>query len=84
MVSYELKLYIIETKSGQLYSGTVSNETLTSITVKQPGGEEHTILKSDIENMEETSQSIMPEGFERMIDKQGMTDLIGFLRRPGN
>jgi len=84
MVSYELKLHIIETNTGELYSGTISAETVTSITVRQPNGKEHTILKANIKHRAETNQSIMPEGFERMIDEKAMADLIGFLRKPNN
>ena len=82
MVSYELRLTVVATKSGEVFSGTVSAETVSSITIKNPGGEEHTILKENIEKKTVTDQSIMPEGYERIIDEKGMADLIGFLRQP--
>ena len=82
MVSYELKLHVVLTKSGEIYSGTISSETASSITVRQPDGQEHTILKENIAENNGTDQSIMPEGFERMIDEKGMADLIGYLRQP--
>lgn len=82
MVSYELRLHIIETHTGEVFSGTLAAETLSSITIKQPDGREQTILKDNIKKRTVTGQSIMPEGFERMIDEKGMADLIGFLRQP--
>ena len=82
MVSYELKLHVIVTKTGEVYSGTVSSETISSKTIKSPGGEEYTVLKRNIEKETVTEQSIMPEGYERIIDEQDMADLIGFLRQP--
>ena len=82
MVSYELRLYVVVTKSGEVYSGRISTETVKSITIRQVDGQEHSILRDNIKEFTMTDQSIMPEGFERMIDEQGMADLIGFLRQP--
>ena len=82
MVSYELTLHVVETVSGEIYSGTISAETATSITIRQPDGKEHTILRENIKEDIGTRQSIMPEGFERMINQNEMADLIGFLRAP--
>ncbi|MEM9326382.1 MAG: PVC-type heme-binding CxxCH protein [Bacteroidota bacterium] len=82
MVSYELKLRIITTKSGQVYAGTVSAESATSLTVRSADGSEKTLLKSNIEQDTWTEQSIMPEGYERIINEQDMASLIGFLREP--
>ena len=82
MVSYELRLHVIETKAGEIYSGTISAETVTSLTIRQPNGEEHTILRENIEENTMTGQSIMPEGFERLINEQDMASLIGYLRQP--
>ena len=82
MVSYELKLHVVTTNSGEVYSGTISAETTSSVTVRQPDGTEHTILRENIKEINGTQQSIMPEGFERLIDESEMADLIGFLRQP--
>ena len=84
MVSYELRLHVIETHSGEVFSGTTSAETVSSITIRNPGGETHTILKKNIKKQTVTDQSIMPEGYERIIDQKGMADLIGFLRNPNH
>lgn len=83
MVSYELKLHVVTTKSGKVFSGTVSAETTTSITIKQSNGQEHTILNENIKDRKTIEQSIMPEGYERIIDEQGMADLIAYIRNPG-
>ena len=82
MVSYELKLEVITTHAGKVYSGTVAAETDASVTVKRPNGEEYTVLKTNIKNRTITDQSIMPEGYERTIDEKAMSDLLSFLRNP--
>ncbi len=83
MVSYELKLHVVTTDSGKVFSGTISAETTTSITIKQSNGQEHTILNENIKERTTLEQSIMPEGYERIIDENAMADLIAFLRNPG-
>ncbi|WP_299530450.1 PVC-type heme-binding CxxCH protein [Ulvibacterium sp.] len=82
MVSWELKLQVITTKSGKVYSGMVSAETITSITIKQSDGKEHSILKENIKKRSHIEQSIMPEGYERIIDEKSMANLIAYLRNP--
>ncbi len=83
MVSWELTLQVITTNSGKVYSGMVSAETITSITIKQSDGKEHSILKENIKKRTYIEQSIMPEGYERIIDEKSMADLIAYLRNPG-
>ena len=82
MVSYELRLHVIVTNAGDVYSGTISAETVSSLTIRQPDGQEHTILRENIKQNTMTGQSIMPEGFERLISEQDMASLIGYLRQP--
>ncbi len=83
MVSYELELHVITTTGGKVYSGMVTSETTTSITIKQSDGREHTILLENIKEDNWTNQSIMPEGYERIIDEKQMASLLAYLRNPG-
>ena len=82
MVSYELKLHIIETRGGAVFSGMVASENSSSVTLRQPDGELVVVMRSDIVKKTGTQKSIMPEGFERMIDEQSMAALLAFLRAP--
>ena len=82
MVSYELKLHVVTTKSGRVYTGTVAAETTSSITIRQSNGIEQTILIDNIKDNLEIDQSIMPEGYERIIDEKAMANLLAYLHKP--
>jgi putative membrane-bound dehydrogenase-like protein len=71
--------YVVETKDGRTFTGMVAAETATSVTLKRGDNQSDTILRIDIDRMRGTGQSLMPEGLEQQIDRQGMADLIAYL-----
>ncbi len=72
--------YVILDQSGRTYSGIVSAETATSLTLRRGEGAQEMILRSQIAEMSSTGLSLMPEGFEKTISKPDMADLLAFLR----
>ena len=72
--------YNIVTVDGLAHSGVVSAETASSVTLTGAEKATQTVPRADIDVMESTGLSLMPEGFEREIDLQGMADLIAYLR----
>jgi putative membrane-bound dehydrogenase-like protein len=73
--------YQVHTTSGRTLSGLLAVETPASITLRRGEKAEDTILRSQIDEMRATSKSLMPEEFEKQIDKQQMADLIEYLMR---
>jgi putative membrane-bound dehydrogenase-like protein len=71
--------YIVETTDWETYSGIISSETATSLTLQRASGEADTILRVNIESAESAELSLMPEGLEEAIDPQAMADLIAYL-----
>jgi putative membrane-bound dehydrogenase-like protein len=71
--------YVVETVDFETLSGILVAETATSVTLRRSGGVEDTILKKDIESMESTSRSIMPEDWENVLGVQGLADVTAFL-----
>jgi putative heme-binding domain-containing protein len=54
-------------------------ETAGSVTLRRAEGAEDTVLRSDIDELQSTGQSVMPEGLEKQLDRQSMADLIAYL-----
>ncbi len=75
--------YQITTRRGQTFTGLIAAETASSITLKRGEGAEDTILRTQIETVESTGKSLMPEGLEAQITKQELADLIAYLIRAG-
>jgi putative membrane-bound dehydrogenase-like protein len=71
--------YLVQTDDGRTLSGMIASETAASITLKRAENASDTVLRSEIEQLQSTGQSIMPEGMEKQIDPQTMADLIAYL-----
>ncbi|MBA3480872.1 MAG: c-type cytochrome [Pirellulales bacterium] len=73
--------YTLLTVDGLAKSGMIAAETATSVTLKREQNATETIPRADIETLESTGMTLMPEGFEKAIDKQSLADLIAYLRQ---
>ncbi|NQT36182.1 MAG: HEAT repeat domain-containing protein [Planctomycetes bacterium] len=71
--------YVAVTDDGRSLTGMIAAETATSITLRRAEGESDTILRGNIDELQSTSLSIMPEGLEEKLPKRDMADLIGYL-----
>jgi putative heme-binding domain-containing protein len=79
-ITVGFRTYLVVARNGKTYTGTLSAETATSITLQREKGEQDVILRRDIEEMTASSKSLMPEGIEKEISPQDMANLIGYLR----
>jgi putative membrane-bound dehydrogenase-like protein len=71
--------YVVQTKAGRTTSGMLASETAGGITLKRAGGETETVSRTDVKRMRSSGLSLMPEGLEQGIDRQGMADLIAYV-----
>ncbi len=72
--------YTVVTEDGRIFTGVLAAETATSITLRKEEGVEQTILRHQIDEMEASSISMMPEELEKQVSPQDVADLIGYLR----
>ena len=75
--------YLVEAQDGRTLLGVMSSETPESITLRQPGGQEDTILRAQIKSLQASPLSLMPQGFEAALKKQELADLLSYLRGEG-
>jgi len=71
--------YIVLTDDGLSITGMITAETATSITLTRAEGESDTVLRTNIEEMQNTGLSIMPEGLEEQLTKQDLADVVEYL-----
>jgi putative heme-binding domain-containing protein len=71
---------LIDTTSGQRLTGMIASESATSITLRRAERIEDVILRSQIESITDTNQSLMPEGLEEQLKPQDVADLLIYLR----
>jgi putative heme-binding domain-containing protein len=71
--------YVVITDDGRMLSGIIASETATSIHLKRAENATDSVLRIDVEQIRSTGKSIMPEGLEKEIDAQAMSDLVAYL-----
>jgi len=72
--------YQVTTKSGKSLSGIIVAETASSITLKRAEGQSDSVLRQDIDEIQSSGVSLMPDGLEKAITIAEMTDLLVFLK----
>ena len=72
--------YSVATTDGRVFTGVLSAESATSITLRREKGQVDTLLRKDIQAMKMSSKSMMPEGLEKGISVEDMAHLLGYLR----
>ena len=71
--------YTLVTRDGRVATGIIAGETDTSVVLRRADGASETILRTQIDELSSTGQSLMPEGLEQKINPQEMADLIAYL-----
>src|SRR5262249_35553548 len=73
--------YIVTTNAGRSFSGMIAAETASSVTLRRAEKAEDVILRNQIELLEATAKSLMPEGLEMQMSKQDLADVIAYLQK---
>jgi putative heme-binding domain-containing protein len=76
--------YIVETGDGGTISGVLAEDSATSVTLRRKEGHQDTVLRKNIARMRASTVSAMPEGHEREINAQQMSDLLEYLQSLGS
>ncbi|WP_404308538.1 PVC-type heme-binding CxxCH protein [Neorhodopirellula lusitana] len=82
-VEGNFRAYTVLTMDGLVVNGMLASESKTAIELFDTAGKRHSVLREDIEELVMSRQSIMPEGFEKSISLNDMTDLLEFLSAKG-
>ncbi len=75
--------YLAITTSGLSYTGLLANETGNSVTLLGQEGKRQTILRNELEALQVTGKSLMPEGLEKDLSRQDLANVIAYLRGSG-
>jgi putative membrane-bound dehydrogenase-like protein len=82
-VEGNFKLYRVTTADDRTVIGILGAQTGTSVEVIDAEAKRHNLAKADIVTMKETDKSLMPEGFEKVMKPEELTDLLEFLGQKG-
>jgi putative heme-binding domain-containing protein len=76
--------YTVTTKNGDSLFGLIADESANSITIRQADGSARAVPRNEIAAMASTGVSLMPEGFEKILTKPQLADLIAYLGALGS
>ena len=76
--------YLAVTKDGRIHNGVLAAETGNSITLREQDGKEEVILRTDLDELQGTGKSLMPEGLEKDLSRQDLADVIAYVRAVGD
>jgi len=71
--------YTVNTQDGRTFTGVITAETATAITLRRAEGQSDTVLRANIDELQSTGLSLMPEGLEKQVTPKEMADLIAYL-----
>jgi len=75
--------YAAITDDGLTFTGLLSAETGSSVTLLAQEGKQQVILRNRLEALESSGKSLMPEGLEREISRQDLADVLAYLGSGG-
>jgi putative heme-binding domain-containing protein len=80
--SVEEKYWVFQarTEDGELVTGLRLREDSDAIEWVNNAGRIDRLLKSQISELRESQQSLMPEGFEQLMSTDEIADIISYLR----
>lgn len=77
------RAYSLVTSSGQVLNGLLASETKTTLDLIDAEGKRWTVQRDEIEELNASHKSLMPEGFEQQLSVPQIQDLLAFLTTRG-
>jgi len=78
-VDPNFRRHLFTMADGTATSGLIRRDEGAALVIVDPEGREKTLVKSDIEEREETGLSLMPTGYDKLLTEQEFCDLLAWL-----
>ena len=83
-VESNFRVYNIVTTDGRIFNGMLASESRTTVELFDAEGKKTSILRDDIEEFLGSQKSLMPEGFEKQVNREELVNLLEFLTNRGS
>ena len=77
------RAYTVATDDGRVVNGLLAGESKTAVELVDAEGKRHVVQRDEIDEFVPSTNSLMPVGFEKQIQPQGLADLLAFLTARG-
>jgi putative heme-binding domain-containing protein len=72
--------YIVTTKDGRSVSGVITRRTSDTVVLRDSSGAELRLRKDQVDAMNRSATSLMPEGLDKAMTRDEFRDLLAFLQ----
>ncbi len=83
VIRKEYQATVVQTKDGRLLNGLLAEQTPDRITLVGPNGERTSLARQEIEEMADSTTSLMPENLYREFTPDQLRDLFAYLQGDG-
>lgn len=77
------KAYTARLADGRVVTGLLASETRTSVELVDAENKRHALNRDDLDELKESTKSLMPEGFEKQMSADDLTNLLEFMAQKG-
>ena len=77
------RAYTVATDDGRVVNGLLAGESKTAIELVDAESKRHVVQRDEIDEFVPSTNSLMPVGFEKQIQPQGLADVLAFLTARG-
>jgi putative heme-binding domain, Pirellula/Verrucomicrobium type len=74
--------YVVRLKDGQTMTGVIEKQDASGTVLKDPAGQRHTARTDNVESLEASPVSLMPEGMLAGLTDPELRDFFAFLMKP--
>jgi putative membrane-bound dehydrogenase-like protein len=82
-VEGNFRVYTVVTDDGLVLTGLLAGESKTAIELVDAEAKRHVVQRDNIDELTATAKSLMPEGFEKQVTPDDLTNLLEFLTARG-
>jgi putative heme-binding domain-containing protein len=75
----EFRSYVVTLKDGQVVTGMIARETSEAVYLRTAELAEIRVARKDVDDLAPSNVSLMPEGLEKVLTRQELSDLLEFL-----
>ena len=82
-VEGNFRVYSVLTGDGEVITGLLASESKTTLEFFDSQGKKWVVERDNIDEMKASTKSLMPEGFEKEVNRDQVRDLLEFLTQRG-
>ena len=79
-IAQRFETYVVLTDTGRLFTGVITRQSPEAIVVSDASGAESRIGRSEIDDMQMSRRSIMPETTIKNLTREEVCDLLAYLQ----